>query len=57
MSACTEETVSYHDQIMDIVTTFMSTISNTSITPTGQVIDVLLDIRNLTSEWEAMNNA
>jgi len=43
----------YHDLIMLLINTFIKDICNTTITPTSQIIDVLLDIRNLTSEWDA----
>lgn len=43
----------YHDLIMILINTFIKEVCNTTITPTGQIIDLLLDIRNLTSEWDA----
>ena len=43
----------YHDLIMILINTMIKDICNTSIVATGKVIDVLLDISNLTGEWYA----
>ena len=46
----------HHDEIIALLSSAMQDIKHTTITPTSQVIDLLLDIRNLTEEWDAFVN-
>lgn len=57
MTTCTEEeaVVSHHDRIINLLNEFLIEVTHTSITPTNRVIDLLLDIRNVTDEWEKAN--
>lgn len=48
---------SYSNVILNLINAYISDICNTSITPTSEVIDVLLDIRNLTAVWESVSPA
>lgn len=52
-TTCPTHNHTYHDLIMDIVNNLITDICKTTVTPTGWVVDTLLDIRNLTSEWDS----
>lgn len=57
MTTCIEEeaALSHHDRIINLLNEFLIEVTHTSITPTSRVIDLLLDIRNITDEWEHAN--
>lgn len=52
MAAINEPTIS--ERVYGLITQTLNDIRSTSITPTSQVVDVLLDLQNLFSEWEIM---
>lgn len=53
----TTGTESYSDVILKLIADYISDINNTSIAVTSDVIDILLDIRNLVSVWDSTSPA
>lgn len=56
MNTTTDEQ-SYYNLILALINDYIKDICNTTIAPSSEVIDVLLDIRNLTSVWDSVSPA
>lgn len=56
MNTTTDEQ-SYYNLILALINDYIKNICNTTIAPSSEVIDVLLDIRNLTSVWDSVSPA
>lgn len=57
MNTTATESQSYYDLMLALINDYIKDVHKTSIAPTSEVIDLLLDIRNLASVWDSESQA